>query len=231
MARARPLATYALIAINLAVYGVCVAQAGTGSFYGFVDSPVFNSATLSPIDLAHHEYWRLITSGFLHLSPMHIAVNMFSLYILGTMLEPILGTGRFLQIYLTSLFGGSAAVALFAGENTATAGASGAIYGLMGAMLVIVLKLKAPAGQVIAVIAINLVISISVPGISLVGHLGGLLFGALATVAVLYVPQLVVGNATPTVALRARADTTARAAMLVVLLVAIVVGVLSPYLR
>ena len=127
---------------------------------------MFNSATLSPIDLAHHEYWRLITSGFLHLSPMHIAVNMFSLYILGTMLEPILGTGRFLQIHLTSLFGGSAAVALFAGENTATAGASGAIYGLMGAMLVIVLKLKAPAGQVIAVIAINLVISISVPGIS-----------------------------------------------------------------
>lgn len=225
------MATYALIAINAVVYAVCFAQAGTGSFYGFVESPVFNNSTLMPLDLVHHEYWRLLTSGFLHLSLMHIAVNMISLYILGTMLEPILGTARFLMIYLTSLFGGSAAVAMLAGEHTATAGASGAIYGLMGAMLVIVLKLKAPPGQVLAVIAINLVISVSVPGISLVGHLGGLAFGTLATVAALYVPELAMGRQTPTAALRRRASSSAWLVMAALLGGAILIGVISPELR
>ena len=225
------MATYALIAINAVVYAVCFAQAGTGSFYGFVESPVFNNSTLMPLDLVHHEYWRLLTSGFLHLSLMHIAVNMISLYILGTMLEPILGTARFLMIYLTSLFGGSAAVAMLAGEHTATAGASGAIYGLMGAMLVIVLKLKAPPGQVLAVIAINLVISVSVPGISLVGHLGGLAFGTLATVAALYVPELAMGRQTPTVPLRRRASSSAWLVMAALLGGAILIGVISPELR
>lgn len=184
-----------------------------------------------PLDIVDHEYWRLLTSGFLHLSVMHIAVNMISLYILGTMLEPILGTARFLMVYLTSLFGGSAAVALLAGENTATAGASGAIYGLMGAMLVIVLKLKARAGQVVAIIAINLFISVSVPGISLVGHLGGLLFGTLATVAVLYVPDLVTGGRTPTPAARSRAMTTSWFVMVVLLALAIALGVAAPQFR
>ena len=223
--------TYTLIAINLAVYAVCYAQAGTGNFYGFVDSTVFNNSTLTPLDINHHEYWRLLTSGFLHLSVMHIAVNMISLFILGAMLEPILGAGRFGLIYLTSLFGGSAAVALLAGENTATAGASGAIYGLMGAMLIIVLKLKAPAGQVIGIIVINLVISVTVPGISLVGHLGGLAFGAASTLAALYVPELVMGQHTPTIELRKRATNTAGLTMAGLLVVAICLGVMSPVLR
>ncbi|WP_228460608.1 rhomboid family intramembrane serine protease [Gordonia crocea] len=225
------MATYALVAINVAVYAICVAQARTGDFYGFVDSSVFNYSTLTPGDIADHEYWRLLTSGFLHLSPIHIGVNMISLYILGTMLEPILGTGRFLLIYLISLFGGSAAVAIFAGDNTATAGASGAIYGLMGAMLVIVLKLKAPAGQVIAIIAINLLLSITVPGISLVGHVGGLVFGALATALALYIPDLVIGRQTPTVPLRKRATGTAWAALVVALVVAVALGIAAPALR
>ncbi len=142
-----------------------------------------------------------------------------------------LGTGRFLLIYLISLFGGSAAVAIFAGDNTATAGASGAIYGLMGAMLVIVLKLKAPAGQVIAIIAINLLLSITVPGISLVGHVGGLVFGALATALALYIPDLVIGRQTPTVPLRKRATGTAWAALVVALVVAVALGIAAPALR
>nr|WP_212763300.1 rhomboid family intramembrane serine protease [Gordonia araii] len=220
-----------MVAVNVAVFAICFYQAGTGNFYGYVDSPVFNNSTLTPTDIANHEYWRLLTSGFLHLSIMHIAVNMISLVLLGTIIEPILGTARFLLVYLVALFGGSAAVTLLSGTNTATAGASGAIYGLMGAMLVIVLKFKAPAGQVIAIIAVNIFISISVPGISLVGHLGGLLFGTLATVAALYLPELVMGRQTPTIELRRRANAAAWLGMFALLALAIILGVLAPHLR
>lgn len=231
--RARPLVTYALIAVNVAVYAVCYAQAGTGNFYDSIDSPVFENSILRPGLVADGEYWRLLTSGFLHLSVTHIAVNMISLFILGRLIEPILGPGRFLLIYLASLFGGSAAVVAVTSASQGTAGASGAIYGLMGAMLVIVLKLKAPPGQVVAIIAINLVFSFSVPGISLVGHLGGLVFGIIATVVALYAPQAVMrfAGGTPTPELRRRATTWGWIGLCAVLAVAIVLGVVLPSAR
>lgn len=183
-----PYATYALIAINLIVFGLCVAEAG-------VTDPS-NAALFAHGDLVKGivgdgEYWRLLTAGFLHFTVMHVAVNMISLYIIGRDLEIALGIYRYLAVYLISLLGGSAAVMLFEADNVQTAGASGAIYGLMGAMLVIVLKARVSPTPVLVIIGFNVVLSISLPGISLMAHLGGLAFGVAATAAIVYLPELV----------------------------------------
>ncbi|MDT7650436.1 MAG: hypothetical protein QOI36_1842, partial [Pseudonocardiales bacterium] len=100
----------------------------------------------------------------------------------------VLGRGRFLAVYLISLLGGSAAVMVFSAPNQAVAGASGAVFGLMGGLAVVLRRLRAPAGQVVGLIAVNLVISVVIPGISLIGHLGGLVVGAAVTAALVYAP-------------------------------------------
>jgi membrane associated rhomboid family serine protease len=117
-------------------------------------------------------------------------MNMLSLWWIGKDLERILGRVRFTAVYLVSLFGGGVSVLCFADPQTPVAGASGAVFGLLGGVLVVVLKLKLNPGSVIATIAINLVLSVAIPGISLLGHLGGLVVGALVTAAILYAPEL-----------------------------------------
>ena len=131
-----------------------------------------------PVDVADGEWWRLVTAGFLHIGPLHIAFNMYALWVLGRDLEIVLGRARFLALYLISLLGGSAAVVLFANPEQYVAGASGAVFGLMSGLLLVLLRLKRPYGQVVAVIVLNLVISQVVPGISIAGHVGGLVVGA-----------------------------------------------------
>lgn len=189
---ARPVATYALIAINIAVFAACMITANS------IDvgvSPLMLHGELVRGNVVLGEYWRLLTAGFLHYSLIHLAVNMISLYILGRDLEIALGTARFVMVYLTSLFGGSAAVMLFQDDGTRSAGASGAIYGLMGAMLVVVLRLRVSPTPVLAIIGINLVMSLSLPGISLPAHVGGLIFGAAATAALIYGSRLLPASA------------------------------------
>lgn len=169
-------------------FAAVVADAGG---LALADSQVMRGGVLlSGLDV-EHEYWRLLTSGFLHWSIMHLAVNMLSLYFIGPQLEQAFGTPRFVAIYLVGLLGGSAAVMALQHDIAATAGASGAIYGLLGAMLVTVVMLKLPVNSVLIVIGLNLVLSVSIPGISLWGHLGGLVFGALAALAVLWLPAKV----------------------------------------
>ena len=182
-----PFLTYGLIAVNVIIFVVCVGQAGGTDM---LDSSLFTDWALFMPFVAEGEYWRLITAGFLHFSLTHVGVNMLSLYLLGRDLEPAIGYPRYAGVYLASLVGGSAAVMLFAGDLTINAGASGAIYGLMGAMLVIVLHMRASPVPVLSIIGLNVVLSITVPGISLAAHLGGLLFGALATAGLIYVPRL-----------------------------------------
>ncbi|WP_132992651.1 rhomboid family intramembrane serine protease [Gordonia zhaorongruii] len=183
--RVTPVVTYALIAINVVVFAACMLQA-RGTDLRF--SPIYREGVLITGGGFENEYWRLITSGFLHQSVMHVAVNMISLYIIGAELEKVLGRNRYLAIYLIGLLGGSAAVMALEHSPTLTAGASGAIYGLMGALFVLLLRIKAPVTTVVVLIAVNLVISISIPNISLLGHLGGLVFGAAAAGAVLWLP-------------------------------------------
>jgi len=113
---------------------------------------------------------------------------MMALWILGRDLETVLGRGRFLAVYVIALLGGAAAVMLFYAPNQAVAGASGAVFGLMGGLAVVLRRLRVPAGQVIGLIVVNVVISVLIPGISLIGHLGGLVVGAAATAALVYAP-------------------------------------------
>jgi membrane associated rhomboid family serine protease len=108
--------------------------------------------------------------------------------VLGRDLEPALGRARFLAVYAIALLGGSAAVMVFYAPDAGVAGASGAVFGLMGGLAVVLRRLRFPLGQVIGLIAVNVVISVVIPGISLTGHLGGLVVGGAATAALVYGP-------------------------------------------
>jgi membrane associated rhomboid family serine protease len=182
----RPIVVWTLIALNVAVYVWTAVQAR--SIMTNYDSALFDAWQLAPVQIADGEWWRVVTSGFLHLGPIHIASNMFALWVLGRDMETVLGRGRFLALYLISLLGGSAAVVVFNAPNQPVAGASGAVFGLMGGLLVVLLRLKRPVGQVIGLIVINIVISQVVPGISLTAHIGGLVVGALVAAALVYTP-------------------------------------------
>ena len=132
------------------------------------------------------QWWRIVTAGFLHIGPLHVAVNMFALWVLGRDLELVLGRGRFVALYGLSLLGGSAAVLLFSAPDVPVAGASGAIFGLLSGLLVVLLRLRQPVGQVVAMIALNLVLSFTVPNLSMAGHVGGLVTGAAVAAALVF---------------------------------------------
>lgn len=184
--RRRPLVVWALVALNVAVYAWTVVQAG--SISDNYRSALFEAWQLAPKQVADGDWWRILTSGFLHIGPLHIASNMFALWVLGRDMETVLGRGRFLALYMISLIGGSAAVVVFNAPGQPVAGASGAVFGLMGGLLVVLLRLKRPVGQVVGLIAINVVISQVVPGISLTAHIGGLVVGVLVAAALVYTP-------------------------------------------
>jgi len=184
----RLIVTPVLIALNVLIYVVTAAQAG--SPMQNQASPLFLDWVLQPASIVlYDEWWRLFTNGFLHYGLIHIAVNMFSLWVLGRELEPLLGKARFTAVYLVSLLGGSLAVFLFDDVLQEAAGASGAIYGLLGGILIAVLRLRLNPGPAIGIIAINLIISVSIANISLLAHLGGLVVGAIATAAMVYAPE------------------------------------------
>jgi membrane associated rhomboid family serine protease len=180
--------TPVLIALNVLVYLITAVQAqspmNNQHAQLFIDGVLF-----SPSVALDGEWWRLFASGFLHYGLIHLAVNMFSLWMLGKDLELLLGKVRFTVVYLLSLLGGSIAVFVFEAPGSPTAGASGAIYGLLGAILVAILRLKLNPTQVIGVIVLNLIITVSIPGISLFAHLGGFVIGAVAMAALVFAPQ------------------------------------------
>ena len=176
-----------LIAVNVAVFVVTVAQAG--SLGGNAAASLFQQWALSPLTVAGGQLWRLLTSGFLHFGPVHLAFNMIALWVIGRDLETVLGRGRLITVYLVSLLGGSAAVFLLEDVQSLTAGASGAVYGLMGGLAVVLLRLRRSPGPALGIIAINVVITFVLREyLSLFGHLGGLAFGTAATVAMVYAP-------------------------------------------
>ncbi|HVW44517.1 MAG TPA: rhomboid family intramembrane serine protease [Amycolatopsis sp.] len=184
----RLVVTPVLIALNVLIYAITAVQAA--SPMQNQSAPLFSDWVLWPASIAlDDQWWRLLTAGFLHFGVIHIAVNMFSLYVIGRETELLFGKIRFLAVYLLSLLGGSAVVYAFGDVTQTTAGASGAIYGLLGGVLVAVLRLRLNPVPAIGVIVLNLVITVSIPGISLLGHLGGLVTGALATAAMVYAPE------------------------------------------
>ncbi|MGH3656269.1 MAG: rhomboid family intramembrane serine protease, partial [Micromonosporaceae bacterium] len=141
------------------------------------------------LGVANGEYWRLFTSMFLHYGLLHLAVNMWALWILGQHLERILGPARFLTLYLLSGLGGSVAVYLFTEQNRPTAGASGAIFGLFAALFVVNRKLGLDNRGVIGLILINLSLGLFIPNISMTGHLGGLVIGGVVAFGLAYAPR------------------------------------------
>jgi membrane associated rhomboid family serine protease len=176
-------ATYALIAINVAAFLVELAGGGAASIRG--GGTVIDDAGLNGPDVADGQVWRIVTAGFLHAGFIHIALNMFALYILGALLEPAIGTPRFLGVYFVSLLAGSFG-ALLLDPNETTVGASGAIFGLMSAAFLIARHrgLEQLASQIGFYVIINLVFTFGVPGISVGGHLGGLVGGAIAALLI-----------------------------------------------
>ncbi|MDN4172240.1 rhomboid family intramembrane serine protease [Nocardioides sp. SOB77] len=133
--------------------------------------------------------WQVLTSGFTHQAVLHIAFNMFALYVLGPQLEAALGRWRFLALYFLSLLAGSAVVLWFGGEYQATLGASGAVYGLFAALFVLARKVGGDVRQLGALIAVNVVLTFAVPGISWQGHLGGFAGGLLVALALVHAPR------------------------------------------
>jgi membrane associated rhomboid family serine protease len=177
-----PPVTFLLIAINVIVYF------GEQGQFGFYSSGVHGTLVEEGIlyrgGIEAHQYWRLVSGAFLHESILHIAFNMYLLYLLGVMLEPAIGSLRFAVIYFTSLLAGSFG-ALFA-TSAPTLGASGAIFGLMGAAVV---ELRARRVGVMesgigGLIILNLILSFTISGISVGGHIGGLVGGFLAGSAI-----------------------------------------------
>ncbi|MEY4499253.1 MAG: hypothetical protein RL101_436 [Actinomycetota bacterium] len=166
----RPKLTLALIAINVIMWLLEVSQFG-GLVIGYLAfKPIY-------MDIAP---WQIITSTFLHdwSSPIHLLFNMYTLYIFGQVLEPMLGRARFFWLYMISAFGGSVAVSYFGDPAATVVGASGAIYGLMGAYFILLRAIGERSGQLMGLIAINLIFSFLNPGISWQAHIGGLAIGA-----------------------------------------------------
>ncbi len=178
-----PRVAYALIAVNVLVF---LTEQGQFSVYSSgVYGTVVNEGFLSRAAIHDvHQYWRLVTSGFLHENLIHIGFNMYLLYLLGMMLEPAIGSVRFAAIYFTALLTGSFGV-VFA-TSSASLGASGAIFGLMGAAVVELRHRGIGVMQsgIGGLIIINLVLSFSLANISVGAHIGGLIGGFLAGLAI-----------------------------------------------
>jgi membrane associated rhomboid family serine protease len=173
--------------LNVLAYAV-TALTSPGGFTGNIGSKLFDQLELVPLRVAADgQYWRLIGAAFLHIGLLHLAGNMISLAIVGPALERVFGAWRFLSVYLIGALGGSVAVYLFGSPYGAVAGASGAIFGLFAATLIVLRRLGLDARFMVLAIGLNFAVSFA-PGISLLGHLGGFVSGGLAALAMVYAP-------------------------------------------
>jgi membrane associated rhomboid family serine protease len=187
--------TSALIALNVLVFLWEIAS-GAVSLGGFTtDSAIARAGAVShDLVLDRGEWWRVISAAFLHGGLMHVAFNMFALAQLGTFIERLTGSRRMFAIYAISLIGAGLAVVCFGGDAP-TVGASGAIYGLFGALIAIGLRLgregRALTSATLPILLINLVLTFTIPMISIAGHLGGLVSGFAVGLALQRRPALV----------------------------------------
>jgi membrane associated rhomboid family serine protease len=182
--------TQALIAINVAVFVAELVSGATINGGGSGGTVLNDGGLFGPSIVNQHEYYRILTSGFLHYSILHIAFNMFFLYVMGTMLEPAIGRLNFAVVYFTSLLAGSFGALLFE-PRALTVGASGACFGVLGALIIVARYRGIPIWQsgLGLTLAINVVFSLSVAGISIGGHLGGLIGGMIAGFLVVEVAE------------------------------------------
>ena len=178
--------TYALIVLNVIVFlvetagGTSLGGGGGGTVWthGVLYGPALTG--FDPAGVGTHQYWRLITGGFLHDGFFHIAINMLSLYFVGNALEPAVGRLNFALIYFVSLLGGSFGALLFQ-PDIPTVGASGAIFGIFGALFIVARARGISIWQsgLGMILLLNLLLSVTARGISLGGHLGGFAAGLI----------------------------------------------------
>jgi len=177
--------TIALIGANVAVYLLGLLVGTSQLQLQFANLP----GTPGQIGVAGGQYYRLLTAAFLHAGAFHLLMNMLALASLGPALEAALGRLRFASLYLLSALGGSVAGFLLAAPGQFSVGASGAIFGLFGAYYVVVRRLGGQTGQILVLLAVNLIITFSVPIIDWRAHLGGLAVGSAVAVAFAYAPR------------------------------------------
>jgi membrane associated rhomboid family serine protease len=213
------LTTYVLIGINALVWlaitatggnrsrlaellalvpkGTCSSSAAPGRFYpGAGSSAVCEGATggdgVWHAGFADGAWWQAVTTGFTHVEIWHLALNMLALYVFGPALEQIVGRARFLGIYAVALLGSSAFILWLSPEYGSTVGASGAIFGLLGALLVVARKARLNSQALLQNLGLGIAISVYgfiSGGVSWQGHLGGFVAGALAAVVIAYAPK------------------------------------------
>jgi membrane associated rhomboid family serine protease len=194
-----PYVTFALIGINVGVYLLELLLGGQLNGTGnriYEEGVLVTQAVGSDgqlLGVAEGEWWRLITAAFLHYGVLHLGLNMLVLWFIGPALEDYLGHGRYLLLYIVSGLAGSAG-ALVWSPNALTVGASGAIWGLMGAALILEWRrVYVFGGQALGLVVLNLALTFLIPGISIGGHVGGLIGGAGAALVFLSLrrrPQL-----------------------------------------
>ena len=174
--------TLALIGLNVVMFVLILATGGSGS-------PLLREVVLFPVGVAGGEWWRLFTTMFVHVELFHLFFNMFALWIFGPQLEHLLGRLRFAALYLLSGLVGSIAVYWLSNPATPTLGASGAVFGLLGAALVVSVRRGYDVGWLLGLLGINVAFTFLAPNISWQGHLGGLVGGLLLGAALAWAPR------------------------------------------
>jgi membrane associated rhomboid family serine protease len=188
-----------LVTLNALAYlwEITVAGAGMLSMFGTDTlSSVLQRGALWPAAvLQGGQWWRIVTSAFLHAGLLHITLNMVSLWILGRFVEAIAGSIRMSLIYIVSMVASGLGVIYFSAPDAPTLGASGAIFGLFGALFAIGFKLGKPGMQLVrsnlGILILNLVMTFSIPDISKAAHVAGLIAGFLVTLVIFYPPRRV----------------------------------------
>jgi membrane associated rhomboid family serine protease len=174
--------TRVLIGINVAVY---LLELGLGGDLNGTGNTLYEHGALYGPLVADGDWWRLITAAFLHYGPFHLGLNMLVLWFIGPALEAYFGPFRYLLLYLVAGLAGSAG-ALILSSNAVTVGASGAIWGLMGAAVLLeARRIYVFGGQAMGLVVLNLIFTLLIPGVSLGGHIGGGIGGAAAAFAFL----------------------------------------------
>jgi membrane associated rhomboid family serine protease len=187
------LVTRVLIGFNAAVFLLLLVANGTGvrdQLWLLPSCDLAGVPVCNQPNVADGAVWQLVTSYFTHVQLWHIGFNMLALYVLGPQLEALLGRARFLALYLLAGLFGSLAVYVLSPVNQPTVGASGAIFGLMGALLVVAVKLRSNVQALLGLLAVNAVITVMGAGyISWQGHLGGFVGGVLLGIVLVYAPK------------------------------------------
>jgi len=180
--------TRVLIGINVIVF-IITGVSGAGVLTGNGRSSVYDNFALIPAQVAHGEWYRLVSSMFLHYGILHIGFNMWALFVIGLPLEAMLGRLRYSALYFLAGIGGSVFSFSLGPVLTPAAGASGAIFGLFGAFFVILRRRNLETGGILGLIVVNLILSFTFANIDWRGHVGGLVIGAVVGAVFAYAPS------------------------------------------